>query len=227
MAEPAALTIRREFARPAPALVQRFSGAACGHVVDAMGRRGALDHRIRCVTRAASFTGVALTVRTRERDNLAPWAAIRFARPGNVLVVETGVAVEASVLGDVLVGIARNAGIVALVTDGLVRDVPGMDAVGIPVFARGVTPNSPHKTGPGWIGVPITLGGQSVAPGDVVVGDGDGVVVVPQAELEAVARELDIVRGKEAQMDAHVRSGAKEPAWLADALAKLDVRYLD
>jgi len=227
MAEAAALTIRSKFPRPAPATVARFAGAASGHVVDALGRRGALDHRIRCVTKVAAFTGVALTVRSRERDNLAPWAAIRFAQAGDVIVVESGVEVEASVLGDVLVGIARNKGVVALVTDGLVRDIPGIDAVGIPVFARGVTPNSPHKTGPGWVGFPIAIGGQAIAPGDVIVGDGDGVVVVPQASLDAIARELDEVRKKEAAMDAHVRSGATEPAWLEGALKSLDVKYLD
>jgi 4-hydroxy-4-methyl-2-oxoglutarate aldolase len=227
MAEPAALTIRRDFPRPPPELVARFAGAAVGHVVDAMGRRGALDRRIRCLTRATAFAGVALTVRTRERDNLAPWAAIRFARPGDVIVIETGATVEASVLGDVLVGIARNKGVAALVTDGLARDVPGMDAVGIPVFAAGVTSNSPHKTGPGWIGLPIVIGGQAVAPGDVVVGDGDGVAVVPRAGLDAVAAELEAVRAKEAKMEAEVRAGATEPGWLDAALKTLDVRYLD
>ena len=227
MAEPAALTIRRNFPRPAPASVARFAGAAVGHVVDALGRRGALDHRIRCVTKASAFTGVALTVRTRERDNLAPWAAIRFARPGDVLVIDAGGPAESAVVGDVLAGIARNKGVVAIVTDGLVRDVPGMDAVGIPVFARGVTPNSPHKTGPGWIGVPIALGGQAIAPGDLLVGDGDGVAVVPRELLDEIARELDVVRGKEAAMDAEVRAGASDPRWLDEALRTLDVKYLD
>jgi 4-hydroxy-4-methyl-2-oxoglutarate aldolase len=227
MAEPPDLTIRRNFPRPTIDQVAHFAGAASGHVADALGRRGALDHRIRCLTRASAFTGVALTVRTRERDNLAPWAAIKFARPGDVIVVETGSTVEASVLGDVLVGIARNQGVVALVTDGLARDVAGMNAVGIPVFARGVTPNSPHKTGPGWIGLPIALGGQPIDAGDVLVGDSDGVVVVPRLQLDAIARELDVVRRKEVAMDERVRSGATEPAWLGGTLDKLNVTYLD
>jgi 4-hydroxy-4-methyl-2-oxoglutarate aldolase len=113
------------------------------------------------------------------------------------------------------------------VTDGVVRDVPGLDAVGLPVFARGVSPNSPHKDGPGTVGVPVTLGGLAIGPGDLIVADGDGVVVVPVGTLGAVAAGLEEVRAKEAQMDAAVRGGATRPAWLEERLARPDVRYVD
>lgn len=226
MAEAPALTIRRDWPRPSEAELAPFRDAPTGWVADAQGRRGALDHRIRPLTRAARLLGAALPVWSRGRDNLAPYAALRFARPGDVLLVATEDC-EASVAGDILLGMARNGGIAGLVTDGLVRDIPGLDGVGIPVFARGVSPNSPQKDGPGTIGLPIVLGGVIVGPGDLVVADGDGVVVVPRASVASVGAELAAVAAKEAEMDAAVRRGAREPAWLEARLARPDVRFVE
>jgi 4-hydroxy-4-methyl-2-oxoglutarate aldolase len=227
VADAPALTIRRDWPRPSEAERAAFRDAPTGWVVDAQGRRGALDHRIRPVTRATRILGAALPVWSRGGDNLAPYAALRFARPGDVLMVATEEFETASVAGDILVGMAKNAGIVACVTDGVVRDIPGLDAVGIPVFARGVTPNSPQKDGPGTIGLPIVLGGVIVAPGDLIVADGDGVVVVPRAAVAAVGSELAAIARKEAEMDATVQAGAAEPGWLAERLSRPDVRFVD
>jgi 4-hydroxy-4-methyl-2-oxoglutarate aldolase len=227
MAEAPTLTIRRDWPRPSPAELAAFREAPTGWVVDAQGRRGALHHGIRVLTRASRILGTALPVWSRGRDNLAPYAALAFARPGDVLVVATEDYEAASVAGDILLGMARNAGIAGLVTDGVVRDVPGLDAVGIPVFARGVSPNSPQKDGPGTIGLPVVLGGLAVGPGDLVLADGDGVVVVPRAGLGAVAAALEEVRAKEAQMDAAVQSGATQPAWVPERLSRADIRFVD
>ncbi|MCL4747428.1 MAG: hypothetical protein KJZ83_18735 [Burkholderiaceae bacterium] len=221
------LTVSRAFARPDSVLVDALRDMSTGWVVDANGRRGALDYRIRPLTRAIRFIGVALTVRSRACDNLAPYAALLFARPGDVLVVATDAFEPAGLAGDVLLGMARNAGIVALVTDGMVRDIDGLNAVGIPVFARGLSPNSPQKDGPGEIGVPVTLGGMIVNPGDIVLGDQDGVVVVARDRAVAVAAALEEVGAKEARMDQWVRDGAKVPPWLDAALAEKGVHYLD
>lgn len=226
-ANPPVLTVRRNFPRPPEALVARFRDAPTGWVVDANGRRGGLDHRIRPITRAVRFAGVALTVHSRARDNLAPYAAIEFARPGDVMIVAADAYEEASVLGDILVGMAKNKGVTALVTDGMVRDVEGLNAVGIPIFARGLSPNSPYKDGPGEIGLPVALGGVTVNPGDLVVGDQDGIVVVAREALAAVADALAEVKAKEAAMDELVRNGTTAPPWLARAFEEKGVRYLD
>jgi 4-hydroxy-4-methyl-2-oxoglutarate aldolase len=226
-ANPPALTVRRNFPRPDPAVVDAFREAVTGAVADANGRRGALSWTLRPLTKAVRFCGVALTVRTRARDNLAPYAALGFARKGDVLVVAANAYDEASVAGDVLLGMARNAGIVALVTDGMVRDIEGLDAVGIPVFARGLTPNAPHRDGPGAIGEPITLGGAIVNPGDIVVGDANGVVVVARESAADVAKGLADVAAREAKMDAWVRDGVAVPPWMEETLAKAGVRFLD
>ncbi len=226
-ANPPVLTVRRNFPRPPEALVARFRDAPSGWVVDANGRRGALDYRIRPITRAMRFAGVALTVHSRARDNLAPYAAIAYAKPGDVLVVAADAYEEASVAGDILLGMAKNKGVVALVTDSMVRDVDGLNVVGIPVFARGLTPNSPYKDGPGTIGLPVALGGVAVDAGDLIVGDQDGLVVVARAALEAVAAALDEVKGKEAKMDELVRKGATVPPWMEQTLEEKGVRFVD
>ena len=227
MAEPVPLTIRRDWPRPDAKTLAAFKDAPTGFVVDAIGRAGALDHRIRPVWKGPHFVGSALPVWTTARDNLAPYAAISFAKPGDVMLIATGAYEGAAVIGDVVVGMMRNAGIAAAVTDGLVRDVQGIAEVGIPVYARGLTPNSPFKHGPGTIGLPIAIGGQAVEAGDLVVGDGDGVVIVPRWRIAEAAAELAAIREKESGMDALVKSGATSPSWLAARLTGDGVRYVE
>ena len=227
MAEPTPLTVRRDWPRLDATTLAAFKDAPTGFVVDAIGRAGALHPRIRPVWDGPSFVGSALPVWTTARDNLAPYAAIKFARPGDVMLIATGEYEGAAVIGDVIIGMMRNAGIVAAITDGLVRDVQGIIDVGLPVYARGLTPNSPFKHGPGTIGLPIAIGGQTVQAGDLIVGDRDGVVVVPRWRVEEAARELTSIREKEAGMDALVKSGATVPSWLDARLTAEAIRYVD
>ncbi len=226
-ANPPALTVRRSFPRPAESLVRRLAEAPTGWVVDANGRRGALDYRVRPLTRMQRFCGVALPVWSRARDNLAPYAAIQFARPGDVMVIAADAYEEASVVGDVLVGMAKNQGVSAFVTDGMVRDIEGLNAVGIPVFARGLCPNSPYKDGPGTIGLPISLAGVSIDAGDVVLGDQDGVVVVKRESLESVVAALADIKAKEDKMEKLVAGGAKLPPGLEQIIAEKGVKFVD
>ena len=107
-----------------------------------------------------------------------------------MLVAATGGFAGAAVTGDLLLGVASNRGVVGFVTDGLVRDLADLEALSLPVYAMGVTPNSPGKRGPGTVGLPIVCGGSAVASGDVVVGDRDGVVVVPRARLAETLANL-------------------------------------
>jgi 4-hydroxy-4-methyl-2-oxoglutarate aldolase len=227
MANLPALIVRRNFPRPPEHLVKRLSESPTGWVVDANGRRGALDYRVRPLTRATRFCGVALTVHSRARDNLAPYAAIQYARPGDVIVVATDAYEEASVVGDILLGMAKNQGVCALVTDGMVRDIDGLNAVGIPVFARGLSPNSPYKDGPGTIGLPISLGGVTVNAGDVITGDQDGVVVVAREALDSVLAALADVKVKEHKMEALVAQGATLPPGMEELIAAKGVQYVD
>jgi len=131
------------------------------------------------------------------------------------------------VVGDLLLGIARNRGAVAFVTDGLVRDQNDIEALGLPCFARGATPNSPSRNGPGSVGLPVQCGGLSIASGDLIVGDRDGVVVVPAAALDQTLKQLAAVRDAEAAMLARVKGGLKEVGFVADLLNGDRVRMVD
>ncbi len=226
-AQPPALTIRKHFSRPTPEQVAALSNVQSGYLVDARGRKGALDHHIRPLTTNTVFCGVAVTVQTRPRDNLACWAALEACAPGDVLVIACNAYEEASVIGDVFIAMAKNNDVVACITDGMVRDIAGINEVGIPVFARGLTPNSPFKDGPGEIGFAVAIGGVTVNSGDVVAGDRDGVVIIPREAIADTLRELRSVREKEAKMESGVKSGQKTPPWLAEALQVKGVRYLD
>lgn len=206
--EPPLLKIRRNFPRPTPDQLAVFSGLQTGFVVDALFGRGALDGRIKPVDPACSaFAGVAVTADNGPADIMATFAAIEVAQPGDVVMAATDGFRATAACGDLMMGVAKNRGLAGFVTDGYARDTPGIKDVGLPCFAAGVTPNSPVFAGPGTVGLPIVIGGVAVNAGDIVVGDVDGVVVVPFALIDDVIASLDKVLAAEKQMDADVRAG--------------------
>jgi 4-hydroxy-4-methyl-2-oxoglutarate aldolase len=207
--EPPPIVFATPADRPSTDVIERFRGAPTSFIVDAMNGAGALDWRIKRLV-GRSLVGVALTCDCGPLDNLAFMAALAECRPGDVLVVATGGYVGAAVTGDLLIGVARNRGAAGFVTDGLVRDLDDLETVGLPIFAIGVTPNSPQRRGPGSVGLPIVCGGVTVASGDVVVGDRDGVVVVPRARISATLESLEHVKAAEAATLQRVRGGLKE-----------------
>ncbi len=229
--DPPLLTVRSSFERPAAAAVEALAGAPTGHLVDALGGLGALDYRIKPVTPALPtdqvFCGVAVTCDCGPADNLAVFAALEATRPGDVIVAATDAYMGCALIGDLVLGMARNCGALAFVTDGLARDLDGLEAVGIPVFCRGISPNSPARNGPGKVGLPIHLGGVTVASGDLIAGDRDGVVVVPRGRIEEVIQALARVREAEAGLEAKVAGGLKVPDFAAALLASDRVRRLD
>ncbi len=229
--EPPILTIQRIFPRPGADDVAALEGVPTGFIVDAQDGRGAFDHDIMPLAGGdrllGAFAGVALTCHCGPADNLALLAAVATATAGDVLVAATDRFEKTCVTGDLLMGMAKNNGIHALVTDGLVRDVEGILAVGLPVFCRGVTPNSPVSNGPGTVGLPVTMGGVTVAPGDVVVGDRDGAVVVAREKLPEVLARLERVKAAEEAMDPQVRGGLDVPERIRSLLQSDRVRYLD
>jgi 4-hydroxy-4-methyl-2-oxoglutarate aldolase len=204
---PPLLTLHRGWKRPDPALVARFRGAQTSHLVDAMEGRGALDWRIKPLDPASAFAGPAVTAYAYPADIVAMFGALHEAAPGDVIVLACDAFTGTAVIGDLAAGMMRNKGVAAFVTDGLARDRAGILATGLPLYCMGIQPNSPALNGPGTVGAPISLGGVHVRPGDVVVGDADGVVVVPAERLEQVLADLDRVRAAEAEMERQVRGG--------------------
>ena len=201
--------------RPHAEQLAALQNVPTGFVVDALGGAGALDYRIKpVVPEQAVFCGAALTCDAGPADNLAVFAALEHLQPGDVIVATTAGHTGCAVAGDLLLGMARNGGAVAFVTDGCVRDVPGIRGAGLPCFAVGVTPNSPAREGPGTVGFPIVVAGVAVAAGDILVGDQDGVVVVPFDRIDEVVGRLDKVRAAEAALDAKVKAGMRLPPFL-------------
>jgi 4-hydroxy-4-methyl-2-oxoglutarate aldolase len=205
---PPMLTIHRGWARPDPALVAAFRGAQTSHVCDAMEGRGAVDWQIKPVDPGNGvFCGPALTAWAYPADIAAMFGALAEAQPGDVIMLACDGFTATAVIGDLAAGMMKNKGVAAFVTDGLARDRAGIIATGLPLFAKGIVPNSPALNGPGTVGAPVVLGGVHVCPGDIIVGDADGVVVVPQARAREVLETLGRIRTAEAAMEAQVKAG--------------------
>ena len=206
---PPLLTIHRGFRRADAALIEQFRGAQTSHLADAMDGRGALDYRIKPLDPSnAIFAGPAVTAFAYPADVAAVFGALSEAQPGDVIIVANDSFTRTAVLGDIAAGMMKNKGVAAFVTDGLARDKAGINACGLPVFCQGIQPNSPAMNGPGVVGAPITLSDVYVRPGDIVVGDADGVVVIPADQAERVLQRLAAIRVAEARTIKLVEQGA-------------------
>jgi 4-hydroxy-4-methyl-2-oxoglutarate aldolase len=213
------LTIHRGHRRPEPALIEAFRGACTSHLADAMGGRGALDWRIKPLDPGnAAFVGPALTAHSYPADIYGMVGAAMEAQAGDVILCVNESYTGTAVVGDLAAGMMRNKGVAAFVTDGLARDRAAIMATGLPLFAAGISPNSPASAGPGQVGAPILLGGVPVCSGDIVVGDADGVVVVPLAQAEAVLARLRAVQAAEKAAEDSVKAGATSFAHWHDIL---------
>lgn len=167
--------------------------------------------------------GPALTVRTRPGDNLVVHRALDLARPGDVLVVDAGGFTERAILGEIMGRYAVTRGLAALVVDGAVRDAEGLAAGPIPVFALGVNHLGPYKDGPGEIHGPVQVGGTAVRSGDVVVGDGDGVVVLAHERAVEVLAAGQARLAAEAEQFAQIVAGTLDRSWVLAALSETHV----
>ena len=187
-------------------VLTRFEGLASASLADAMGRFGFMDPGI--VSRSGlPLCGPAVTVNARPADNLMVHKALQIAARGDVVVVATSGNVTSAVFGELMCQSAVAAGVGGLVVDGAVRDVEGITTLGLPVFSRSVSPGGCDKDGPGEVNVPVSCGGVVVMPGDVVVGDADGVVVVPRAHAAEVLNLVAQLMDRERARVAEIRAG--------------------
>lgn len=184
----------------------RQLGAAT--IYEAQGAKGALDSGIKPIAPGMRLAGPALTVDTRPADNLMLHYAMLKARPGDVLVVDAKGFLEAGVWGDVFTEQAQRIGLAGLVIHGAVRDAAAMTEAGFPVFSRGLSIKGTGKHQPGRLNVTVTIGDVGIDPGDIIVGDQDGVVVVKRHEVEAVLQKSRQREEKEAQFRQQIRDGA-------------------
>jgi 4-hydroxy-4-methyl-2-oxoglutarate aldolase len=215
------ITLSKSPKRAEMQLLARFAGIPTADAVDALGGRGAIDFGIRRLFSSGSFVGSALTVETPPNDNLAPYAALELVRPGDVVVISTRDFTGAASIGDTLLKLYSERGVAGVVLDGLVRDLSGIEEIGVPLYARGLSPNAPQKHGPGSVGSDIVVGGVAVAQGDIVIGDRDGVVIVPAKRAEHVLGSIESKKG--AAPTGPARQGSP-PEWLEAFLKSSAVR---
>ena len=211
--------IIRDFTRASPDLVKQASRYAASILADVAGRRGALDGRIAPLTRTTRLAGTAFTVEVRPGDNLMIHAAMQLAKPGDVLVIDGKGDTSCALMGTIMMNACVKLGIAGVVIDAAVRDSEELVEMGYPVYSVGTNPNGPTKFVPGRINHPVSVGGVTVNPGDLVIGDADGVTIVERDKapflLELAAKKV----GDEQARIAAIRQGKDlKPAWVAKAL---------
>lgn len=188
-------------------LVRALSALPAATLYEGMGKAGAIHHRIRPMCPGSRLAGVAYTVRILPGETLAVLRAVEEAPPGSVLVIDTGGDGESAVWGGTSSLASRVRGLAGCVTNGLVRDLDEIIEMAVPIYAAGVTVTGTLKGHPGWVGLPVCVGGQVVRSGDFLIGDADGVVVVPrETAQEALAGGLK-QRAKEEARDARIKAG--------------------
>ena len=211
--------IRRDFERVAPEIVRNASAFAASILADVSGRRGTLDGRIAPLTPSMRLAGPAFTIEVRPGDNLMIHAAITMARPGDVLVVDGKGDRTCALMGSIMINTCKQLGLAGVVIDGAVRDTEELRELGFPVYAVCANPNGPTKLVPGRINWPISCGGVAVNPGDLIVGDSDGVVVV---EREKAASLLELAAQKVTDERVRLNNIASgrdlRPPWLDGSL---------
>ncbi len=200
------------------AIVERLRKVPVANISDVMWRLSAAGPRLRPIHDGRPMAGVALTVKTRPGDNLFVHKALDLAEPGDVIVVDAGGDLTNAIIGELMAGYAATRGIAGLVIHGAVRDVDVLKKGPLPVYAGGVTHRGPYKDGPGQINVPIALDGMVVMPGDIVLGDADGVLAVPLDQAAAICDAAEAKHAQEAQTLADIAAGTLDTRWVDAAL---------
>ena len=163
--------------------------------------------------------GSAVTVKLRAGDNLLTYKALSMMQPGHVLIVDAGGQTSNAIVGELLLLYAQQRGCTGFVIDGAIRDTAAFAEADFPCFARGVTHRGPYKTGPGAINVPVSIGGQVISPGDVIVGDEDGLVSFPVADAQVVFAAAERSRLNEQAIRDEIATGAVRQSWMEKMFA--------
>jgi RraA family protein len=211
--------VKMDFARLPLEMMQQFREFATPDISDLLNRLYAVNPAIHCLTGAHTLCGPACTVKVFPGDNLMVHKSLDVAEPGDIVVIDAAGSTMNAVLGDLISTKAKHRRIQGFVIDGLVRDLPEIIELDFPVFARGMTPIGPLHRGPGEINFPICCGGVVVNPGDIIVADAAGVVVIPQGIAQDLLERLHAHKAANADYLEAVRRGDFSNAWVDRALA--------
>lgn len=221
---------RTEIERPPEPLLESYrglmnrTGCLTGNVGDCLGRAAAMDTGIKSLANGMKVVGPALTVRVPPTDNLMIHKALTLIRPGDVLVIDAGGNHSWAVLGWLMVSTAIKIGVAGIVVNGCVRDAEEIRQSGFPVFCSGLSPNGPFKEGPGEINYSISCGGQVVQPGDIMIADDDGVVVMQREFADSVIGKVDQLIQREENRLKEIAAGQVIRPGIDEMLAEKGVR---
>jgi len=204
--------------RPDARLIAEFANMVTPHLSDSMERLYAGGPRLRPMHREGKLAGPAFTVKTAAGDNLLVHKALDAARAGDVIVVDAGGFLDNAIIGELMMTRAKQRGVAGIVIWGAIRDSAEIGAGTYPVFAAGVTHRGPYKNGPGEINVPVMMGGTPVNPGDIIVGDADGLVAVPQELALQVLASAKAILAKETASMKQILAGTVDRGWVDKAL---------
>ena len=201
--------------------IQAFRGLPVANVSDCMARMTAAGPRLRPMHKKGYLIGSALTVKCRPGDNLMIHKALTMAQKGDVIVVDAGGDLTNALFGEIMTATAVAIGVAGIVLNGAVRDAEEIGQGEFPLYAAGVTHRGPYKDGPGEINVPIAIDGMVIQPGDLMLGDADGLLCVPydslQSVLEATLQKMD----PEKKMLADIAAGKLDTAWIDATLRRI------
>lgn len=213
---------------PPQEVVQGFKTLPAANVADCMSRNCAMNSSIRLMSTPGEFMcGVVITVKARAGDNLFIHQALDMAKEGDVIVISTGYGSPNSLIGEVVISNARFKKLAGMVMDGPLRDIDAISQVDFPVYATGFTPGGPYKEGPGEINVPISCGGIAVNPGDIILGDHDGVVVIPRTDAESLLETCRSFSAKDAEKVLKAGNGTWDHSWVMKKLKETNVEFID
>lgn len=201
--------------------VEAYRGLPVANISDCMARMTAAGPRLRPMHRSGYLVGPALTVKCRPGDNLMIHKSLMMAQPGDVIVVDAGGDLTNALFGEIMTATAVARGVAGIVLNGAVRDSEEIGEGTFPLYAAGVTHRGPYKDGPGEINVPIAIDGMVIEPGDMMVGDADGLLCIPFADVDAI---LEATRKKmeiEAQMLRDIAAGTLDTAWVDATLRRI------
>lgn len=194
--------------RPDPELISKFEGIPTAVLSDVTTKyENTMTHEIKPVYDGASMAGTAVTVKTYPGDNLMAHKAVTLAEPGDVLVIDANEYTEAGLWGELISTSCKEHGLNGTIIDGAARDIDEIEALDYPVYARAVSPKGSYKAHPGSINIPISCGGVSVEPGDIVVGDGEGIAIVKPENAEEVLDDAKQKLQDETNLQEQIREG--------------------
>lgn len=219
--------IRKNIERPDKNIIEQYRLFESPDISDMLNRLYTMTSKIHNVINDAPLVGTACTVKVYPGDNLMVHKALDIARPGDIIVVDTGGNRKNAVMGDLIANKAKHRGIAGFVIDGLIRDLPGVVETGMPVYAYGITPIGPLHRGPGELNFSISCGGIVVFPGDIIVADKNGVVVVRRDFASEILQRLKINKEKMEKYTAEVKRGNFSNDWVDDQLAQDNCIFQD